>query len=640
MSATTITLEEVLAAAESRAASLAPETAGYLALAIGDATARLPLRVDERGVTLSTEGTVAVARSRDVLPPPDAARALRGLLARLLASASGSMPGLAAAARPRAESDRGVEALVEELEAALIPVNRAAAKRALSRLARETVRAKDAGLLERRATPSREPSALATPAQTAEPAAPQRPTTAITVVVEALERAPAPARSADETILDAAATPPPPSAEPVAAGPVALASDAPPEPSAPPTIATPEPALADDAAPEPSAPPTIATPEPALASDAPPEPSAPPTIATPEPALADDAPPDAPWIDEQPTTLDVVTFVADGPSEAELTPAVLPALTVIQDEAEIAPAAAAGAGEPIETPAPADDAAPSSSELRDTRPFTFGAVAAPPRAAVPRIAPTLLDTPAALDKTPPWSPEVHVPTLPMRFEVPRTMVDAAPARPPPRPASVAAEGPVAPAAPDPTPLVAPAQPAEPPDATPAALALPRIDVSRLRPLAVRPPPEAPPPRRDVAEIAPADRSDVDDLLARFTKSPLDDEARARAFTAGLKAIAELEPTALPPPVAVTKTVDDETPTVEPRTLELERPRRPRDLPGAPLPEPRRGGRASLAISLLLLAAGLIGTALVWRYRPEIFVGDRSPLARPDGARELPAPQRP
>ena len=140
-----VTLDEVFAAASARAASLVPETSGYLALAVGDATSRLPLAHDDRALLLTTEGSLSLSRRGDVVAPEAAAKAMRDMLARLLAVSAGTMPGLAAAARPREESSRGVDAVIEEIEAALIPVNRAAARRALGRLARETLRAKEAG---------------------------------------------------------------------------------------------------------------------------------------------------------------------------------------------------------------------------------------------------------------------------------------------------------------------------------------------------------------------------------------------------------------------------------------------------------------------------------------------------------------
>ncbi|WP_437596642.1 hypothetical protein WMF28_29160 [Sorangium sp. So ce590] len=144
-----VTLEEVLAAAHARCASLVPETSGYLALAVSDATSRLPLRLDHRAVLLTTEGTVTLRSRGEAVAPAEAARLLRDLLARLLASSAGSMPSLAATARPRPASEQDPDAVARELEAALIPVNRNAARRALARLARETLRAKEAGRLKR-----------------------------------------------------------------------------------------------------------------------------------------------------------------------------------------------------------------------------------------------------------------------------------------------------------------------------------------------------------------------------------------------------------------------------------------------------------------------------------------------------------
>ncbi|XXX73658.1 hypothetical protein WMF30_39050 [Sorangium sp. So ce134] len=149
MSGACVTLEEVLAAAHARCASLVPETSGYLALAVGDATSRLPLRLDESAVLLTTEGTVTVRSRGEPVAPAEAARLLRDLLARLLAASAGSMPNLAATARPRPASEQDPDAVARELEAALIPVNRNAARRALARLARETLRAKEAGRLKR-----------------------------------------------------------------------------------------------------------------------------------------------------------------------------------------------------------------------------------------------------------------------------------------------------------------------------------------------------------------------------------------------------------------------------------------------------------------------------------------------------------
>jgi hypothetical protein len=70
----------------------------------------------------------------------DAEASVRGLLARLLLASGVLTPGLSAAARRT--SGAGLLALAGELETALIPVNRAAGRRALGRLAREVRRVK------------------------------------------------------------------------------------------------------------------------------------------------------------------------------------------------------------------------------------------------------------------------------------------------------------------------------------------------------------------------------------------------------------------------------------------------------------------------------------------------------------------
>lgn len=176
-----VTLSEVLAASSIRAASLVPETSGYLALAVADASARLPFRLDDPLVSLTTEGTVKVARGSHIVAPEESARRVRDVLARLLGQSIGSAPALSAAARPRQESDEGVDRVIRELEAALVPVNRAAARRALARLARETVRAKDSGKLRRRRSSRKnvleeeapaEPAPAPAPAPVAKRAAP------------------------------------------------------------------------------------------------------------------------------------------------------------------------------------------------------------------------------------------------------------------------------------------------------------------------------------------------------------------------------------------------------------------------------------------------------------------------------------
>jgi hypothetical protein len=141
----TVSLLEILAAARAHAAPLAAESAGYLLLAVADHVAAAPRVVSGDEVELMPDGSVRLLSRRGVVADAGAEQALRRLLARTLEVASSVGPALRRAAqRPE---DSGLTALVRELEIALIPVNRAAAKRALSRLYRETERAKSAGKL-------------------------------------------------------------------------------------------------------------------------------------------------------------------------------------------------------------------------------------------------------------------------------------------------------------------------------------------------------------------------------------------------------------------------------------------------------------------------------------------------------------
>ena len=68
----------------------------------------------------------------------DAETSVRAILAKLLEASGSATPALTASAKRKPGA--GLPALVAELEAALIPVNRAAGRRALARLAREVKR--------------------------------------------------------------------------------------------------------------------------------------------------------------------------------------------------------------------------------------------------------------------------------------------------------------------------------------------------------------------------------------------------------------------------------------------------------------------------------------------------------------------
>jgi hypothetical protein len=141
----TVSLLEILAAARAHAAPLAAESAGYLLLAVADHVVAAPRVVTADEVELMPDGGVRLRARRGIAADTGVEPGLRRLLAHTLEVSSSVGPALRRAALRSEEA--GLPALVRELETALIPVNRSAAKRALSRLYRETERAKSTGKL-------------------------------------------------------------------------------------------------------------------------------------------------------------------------------------------------------------------------------------------------------------------------------------------------------------------------------------------------------------------------------------------------------------------------------------------------------------------------------------------------------------
>jgi hypothetical protein len=156
-----VTLLEVLLAARARAVPLPAESAGYLLLSLSEKAVQAPRRIELSAVELDAEGGVQILAGEAVGAEP-LEQGLRQALSELLTAASSPGPSLLrAAARPATGQ---LEAFVGELERALVPVNRTAARRALVRLCRETERARREGLL---APPA--PATAAVPAPVAEP---------------------------------------------------------------------------------------------------------------------------------------------------------------------------------------------------------------------------------------------------------------------------------------------------------------------------------------------------------------------------------------------------------------------------------------------------------------------------------------
>jgi hypothetical protein len=141
-----VTLLEVMAAAQARRAPLVAELAGYLVLGAADQSAGAPRRIRAADVVLAEDGAVRVVGAGNACASDAAEESLRSLLGELMQVASSATPALFRTTQRSAGA--GVDALIGELETALIPVNRAAARRALSRLHRETARALESGYVD------------------------------------------------------------------------------------------------------------------------------------------------------------------------------------------------------------------------------------------------------------------------------------------------------------------------------------------------------------------------------------------------------------------------------------------------------------------------------------------------------------
>jgi hypothetical protein len=142
-----ITLEEVFGVLTSKRVPLAPELAGYLALELAEGAGSMPGELQPKQIYIGDEGTVAIVRRPSqsdaqvdsaAITARGAEASIRGILQRLLDASGSQTAALSAVAKKT--SNAGVPALMQELEAALIPVNRAAGRRALARLAREAKR--------------------------------------------------------------------------------------------------------------------------------------------------------------------------------------------------------------------------------------------------------------------------------------------------------------------------------------------------------------------------------------------------------------------------------------------------------------------------------------------------------------------
>jgi hypothetical protein len=134
---TVIHLDVILSAVHARQVPLAAETAGYLLVDLAGVCVSEYLAIEPSAIVVSEDGVVALVSAAESDEPRTEA-SLRAILGTLLAAGGSSTPALQAMVERPAEG--AVASFVAELEAALIPLNRSAGRRAVARLAREARR--------------------------------------------------------------------------------------------------------------------------------------------------------------------------------------------------------------------------------------------------------------------------------------------------------------------------------------------------------------------------------------------------------------------------------------------------------------------------------------------------------------------
>jgi hypothetical protein len=158
-----VTLAHLVAVARQGDASLVSESAGYIVLALADLAQRAPRLFLPAEVELEENGDVVSVGGAEADATLVEAR-IRRLLAWLLSESRVRNLNLERVSERGASA--GLAHLVVELEAALVPVNRKAARRTLSRLYREVARCLSRGEV----VPATFPEAIPTAPETAQSA--------------------------------------------------------------------------------------------------------------------------------------------------------------------------------------------------------------------------------------------------------------------------------------------------------------------------------------------------------------------------------------------------------------------------------------------------------------------------------------
>jgi hypothetical protein len=151
-----ITLDQMLASLKSRRVRIPAEIGAYLALEVAEQLMRGPARASGSDVRIAEDGTVSVYAPPGSADEAAAAQSVVEVLASLLVAAGTGIPPILIRL-VEDQSPMGEGALVrlrDELESSLVPLNRAAARRVLSRMSREAKRPMTDRPPDRRSTPN------------------------------------------------------------------------------------------------------------------------------------------------------------------------------------------------------------------------------------------------------------------------------------------------------------------------------------------------------------------------------------------------------------------------------------------------------------------------------------------------------
>lgn len=134
-----VTTEELLRTLQRRGIPLPSEIGAFITLEVCEHLLPRPARISTRDVSINEVGEVLCASKLAAASEPDAVSALLALLGDLLVCAAPGVPNmlLDLVEHGPNEEQRSLQRLLSDLEACLLPLNRGATRRVLSRLVRE-----------------------------------------------------------------------------------------------------------------------------------------------------------------------------------------------------------------------------------------------------------------------------------------------------------------------------------------------------------------------------------------------------------------------------------------------------------------------------------------------------------------------